>query len=139
MQDVMQQWTQRKRGGTYEGQSGVAQEGVVIPLGSGEWDEPLGIPVCVVCQNVDQMDALEKERGWKEEDFDYVLQFLRTILLKRKLSSPYPSLLPPLTPHRRCITNIHLPLHAQLPPYPSPILPRHPIPTAQTASTAQRH
>jgi hypothetical protein len=26
---------------------------------------------------------LERERGWKEEDFDFVLQFLRTVLLKR--------------------------------------------------------
>jgi dynein light intermediate chain 1, cytosolic len=32
------------------------------------------------------MDSLEKERAWKEEEFDFVLQFLRTVLLKRKFS-----------------------------------------------------
>src|SRR5277367_2169290 len=30
------------------------------------------------------MEKLEREQGWKEEEFDFVLQFLRTILLKRK-------------------------------------------------------
>jgi hypothetical protein len=33
----------------------------------------------------DQIEMLEKERSWKEEEFDFVLQFLRTVLLKRKL------------------------------------------------------
>lgn len=23
-----------------------------LPLGPGEWEEPLGLPLCVVCQNV---------------------------------------------------------------------------------------
>lgn len=32
----------------------------------------------------DQIDTLEKEKAWKEEEFDFVLQSLRTILLKRK-------------------------------------------------------
>lgn len=27
---------------------------VTIPLGPGEFDEPLGLPLCVVCQNVRQ-------------------------------------------------------------------------------------
>ena len=30
----------------------------------------------------DKIEVLE-ERGWREEEFDYILQFLRTILLKR--------------------------------------------------------
>ncbi|KAH7081255.1 dynein [Paraphoma chrysanthemicola] len=64
-------------------------EGVKIPLGPGEWDEPLGIPLCVVCQNADKIEALEKERGWKEEEFDFILQYLRTILLKHGSSLVY--------------------------------------------------
>jgi len=32
----------------------------------------------------DKIEMLERERGWKEEAFDFVLQFLRTVLLKRK-------------------------------------------------------
>ena len=33
---------------------------------------------------VDKIDALETQHGWREEDFDFVLQFLRTVLMKRK-------------------------------------------------------
>lgn len=32
----------------------------------------------------EKMEYLEKTQGWKEEEFDVVLQFLRTVLLKRK-------------------------------------------------------
>jgi len=32
----------------------------------------------------DKIDTLEIEHGWREEEFDFVLQFLRTILMKRK-------------------------------------------------------
>lgn len=37
------------------------------------------------------MEVLEKTQGWKEEEFDVVLQFMRTILLKRTgpLRHPY--------------------------------------------------
>ena len=30
------------------------------------------------------MEFLEKNKGWKEPDFDTVLQYLRTVLLRRK-------------------------------------------------------
>lgn len=33
------------------------------------------------------MEILEKTQSWKEEEFDVVLQFMRTILLRRKVSS----------------------------------------------------
>ncbi|KAJ9645829.1 hypothetical protein H2199_002870 [Coniosporium tulheliwenetii] len=55
---------------------------VPTPLGPGEWDEPLGIPLCVVCQNADKIEKLERERSWKDDEFDFVLQYIRTILLK---------------------------------------------------------
>lgn len=29
------------------------------------------------------MEKLEKEHGWREEEFDFILQFMRTLLLKR--------------------------------------------------------
>jgi dynein light intermediate chain 1 len=66
-----------------------SMENVKIPLGPGEWDEPLGIPLCVVCQNADKIETLEKERGWKEEQFDFILQYLRTVLLKHGSSLVY--------------------------------------------------
>ena len=53
-----------------------------MPLGPGEYDEPLGLPLLVVCQNALAVEALEKERGYRESHFDYILQFLRTVLLK---------------------------------------------------------
>lgn len=55
----------------------------MLPLSQGEYDEPIGLPLVVVCQNVDKMDLLEREMGYKEELFDFIQQFLRTILLKR--------------------------------------------------------
>jgi dynein light intermediate chain 1 len=30
------------------------------------------------------MELLEKNQGWKEPDFDTVLQYLRTVLLRRE-------------------------------------------------------
>lgn len=66
-----------------------ALENVKVPPGPGEWDEPLGIPLCVVCQNADKIESLERERGWKEEEFDFILQYLRTILLKHGGSLVY--------------------------------------------------
>lgn len=48
-------WRDRGRGITSldAGGGNVAAEGeVTLPLGPGEWDEALGLPLCVVCQNV---------------------------------------------------------------------------------------
>ncbi|KAF2259408.1 hypothetical protein CC78DRAFT_548341 [Lojkania enalia] len=75
--------------GGAEGSTGTTLENVKIPLGPGEWDEPLGIPLCVVCQNADKIEALERERGWKEGEFDFITQYLRTILLKHGASLVY--------------------------------------------------
>lgn len=56
MEETMTEWRDRKRGmdPNSAGAQGLASSGgaVTIPLGSGEWDEGLGIPMCVVCQGV---------------------------------------------------------------------------------------
>jgi dynein light intermediate chain 1 len=52
-----------------------------LPLGPGEWDEPLGVPLAVVALNTDKMGVLERA-GWNDAQFDFIGQFLRTILLK---------------------------------------------------------
>jgi dynein light intermediate chain 1 len=78
----------RSVGGS-EASGNSALDNVKVPLGPGEWDEPLGIPLCVVCQNADKIEGLERERGWKEEQFDFILQYLRTILLKHGASLVY--------------------------------------------------
>ncbi|KAF2680531.1 dynein [Lentithecium fluviatile CBS 122367] len=76
----------RNIGGS-EASSGL--ENVKVPLGPGEWDEPLGMPLCVVCQNADKIETLERERGWKDQTFDFILQYVRTILLKHGGSLVY--------------------------------------------------
>jgi dynein light intermediate chain 1 len=75
--------------GSAEASGNSALDNVKVPVGPGEWDEPLGIPLCVVCQNADKIEGLERERGWKEEQFDFILQYLRTILLKHGASLVY--------------------------------------------------
>lgn len=49
----MSEWKDRKRG-LDSASTGVANTGgpATIPLGPGEWDEELGVPLCVVCQGV---------------------------------------------------------------------------------------
>lgn len=74
--------TLQAQGRNLGGEGSASMENVKIPRGPGEWDEELGLPLCVVCQNADKIESLEKDRGWKEEEFDFILQYLRTILLK---------------------------------------------------------
>ncbi|MCJ1393389.1 hypothetical protein MMC18_006263 [Xylographa bjoerkii] len=88
MEELMHEWQQGRKGGAAAYDSGgggtISKEtNTAIPLGPGEWDEALGIPLSVVCYNSNVMDSLENDHGWREEEFDFVLQFLRTILLKR--------------------------------------------------------
>lgn len=41
--------------------------------------------VKLTCSQSEKMEHLEKTQSWKEEEFDVVLQFMRTILLRRTL------------------------------------------------------
>ncbi|KAL9101245.1 MAG: hypothetical protein Q9163_003478 [Psora crenata] len=87
LEDTMKEWQEKKRGiSSYDasGTSTANETNVALPMAPGEWDEPLGLPLCVVCYNSDRMNVLDAEQNWREEDFDFVLQFLRTILMKRK-------------------------------------------------------
>ncbi|KAH8701821.1 dynein family protein [Talaromyces proteolyticus] len=91
MEEIMSEWKDKKRGLDPSTAPGVTNSGgpVTIPLGPGEWDEGLGIPLCVVCQGANKIEQLEKENGWREEEFDFILQFMRTILLKHGASLIY--------------------------------------------------
>ncbi|KAG7009627.1 hypothetical protein G7Y79_00002g007420 [Physcia stellaris] len=93
-ESVMTDWQQRRRGrppNDFSGTASSTDSNVVIPLSQGEWDEPLGLPLCVVCHRADKIDTLETQQSWGEEDFDFVLQFLRTILMKHGSSLIYTS------------------------------------------------
>lgn len=93
MEEGMSMWKERGRGGSLnlDGTTATAasEADVSLPLGPGEWEEPLGLPLCVVCQNAEKMEYLEKTQSWKEEEFDVVLQFMRTILLRHGASLIY--------------------------------------------------
>jgi len=55
MEEVMISWRDRGRGGNSldgTGPSTTTEGDVSLPLGPGEWEEALGLPLCVVCQNV---------------------------------------------------------------------------------------
>lgn len=86
MEETMRGWRERKVG---FGVEGVAARGGdakthAPPLGPGEWDEGLGVPLSVVCLNAEKEERMEKEYGWQEGDFDFVLQWMRCVLLKRE-------------------------------------------------------
>lgn len=80
MDEVMISWRDRGKGGNALDGVGVgnsAEGEVSLPLGPGEWDEPLGLPVCVVCQNVSILPrgkqaislmkpSLTKLKSWNE-------------------------------------------------------------------------
>ncbi|PHH79825.1 hypothetical protein CDD80_3686 [Ophiocordyceps camponoti-rufipedis] len=98
MENVMASWKERGRGGAtvnLDGTTtatGTAGDGDgLLPVGPGEWTDPLGLPLCVVCQNAQVMEFLEKNKGWREPDFDTVLQYLRTVLLRHGGSLIYTS------------------------------------------------
>jgi len=89
MEETISHWRSQKRSPTGEGMAQTSDTDESLPLGPGELDEPLGVPLSVVCQNADKVEQLEKERGWKDEQFDFILQYIRTILLKHGASLIY--------------------------------------------------
>lgn len=54
MEDTMKEWQQRRRGNLNVDPANTTgnEAPVNLPLGPGEWDEPLGLPICVVCHGV---------------------------------------------------------------------------------------
>ncbi|KAK3372161.1 dynein light intermediate chain-domain-containing protein [Podospora didyma] len=106
MEEVMISWRDRGRGGgtNLDGTTAVpatSDGDIALPIGPGEWEDGLGLPLSLVCQNAEKMEYLEKTQGWKEEEFDVVLQFMRTVLLRHGASLIYttpssPSQLPSL-------------------------------------------
>ncbi|CAG8597025.1 4447_t:CDS:2, partial [Scutellospora calospora] len=57
-------------------------EEVELPLGDGVLTTNLAVPLVVVCTKSDNVSTLEKQMDYKEEQFDYIQQSLRTICLK---------------------------------------------------------
>jgi len=40
------------------------------------------VPLSVVCINAEKIERLERDYGWQEEQFDFLMQWLRCVLLK---------------------------------------------------------
>lgn len=96
LEENMTDWKEKRKGvdaltGNFGQQA--TKDGVPAPavtLGPGEWDEGLGVPLCIVCQNAEKIERLEKELGWEEGEFDFIAQWMRTVLLKRGFHSSFP-------------------------------------------------
>ncbi|KAJ1848278.1 hypothetical protein LPJ73_004016, partial [Coemansia sp. RSA 2703] len=81
------------------GRSSTAAVGadLLLPLEKGVLEANLGIPIIVVCTKSDAMNVMERERGFKEEDFDYIQQILRAICLRFGAALVYTSTHNPAT------------------------------------------
>ncbi|PWN42077.1 DLIC-domain-containing protein [Ceraceosorus guamensis] len=53
-----------------------------LPLGEGVLEHNWGVPLVIVCTKADTIPQLERDREFKEEQFDYIQQVLRTTCLK---------------------------------------------------------
>lgn len=93
MEENMSAWKERRAGpvvasaqssGSTTAAGHDAKQTPVVPLGPGEWDDGLGVPLSVICINAEKVERMERDFGWQDEQFDYVLQWLRCVLLKRE-------------------------------------------------------
>ena len=95
MEEVMTARKERKAGpdapkSTFGATDGAEQTATsIVPLGPGEWDEGLGISLSVVCIHTEKIERLEQDLGWQEDQFDFLMQWLRTVLLKHGASLIY--------------------------------------------------
>jgi len=96
--EVTALWQARRAGPNYEGSpqiftsaSSARTEAALPSRGPGELDTPLGIPLIVLCHNAEYTHTLAREHGWSDTHFDFILQTLRTILLKHGASLIYTS------------------------------------------------
>lgn len=88
MEENMTAWKE-KRVGTDTTQTNPDQKPQAVPLGSGEWDEGLGIALSIVCIQSEKIENIEREQGWSDEQFDFLTQWLRCVLLKHGASLVY--------------------------------------------------
>ncbi|GAO51541.1 hypothetical protein SAICODRAFT_17400 [Saitoella complicata NRRL Y-17804] len=86
MDKLMEDWEMRIRNYTENATATATSEAAVsdvsLPLSSGQFDDPLGLPLMVVCHNADKTESIAREANFKDEQFDFIQQYLRTVLLK---------------------------------------------------------
>ena len=69
MDELMESWKLRGRGGASTNLDGTPAATATgtdgdssLPQGPGEWSDALGLPLCVVCQNVSRLSRLLSEQ-----------------------------------------------------------------------------
>ena len=114
----IEEWRDRKRTAASHNDTSEDDADVVLPPGPGEWDEPLGVPLCVAAHNADKIETLETNHNWKDAQFDFITQYLRTVLLKHGASLIYtmPSAAAPLQTLLHASLDIHSPLQTRTTP-----------------------
>lgn len=120
LEENIHRWQRKGRASTTDGSVSIDGD-TGIHVGPGEWDEPLGIPVCVVCQNANKIEQLERERGWKDDEFDFIVQYLRTVLMKHGASLIYTMPSAPGSLQELVHSSLDIPLSSKR----SPIKPNH--------------
>lgn len=88
------------------------------------------------------MELLEKTQGWKEEAFDVVLQFMRTVLLKRKEPSIFSNCSQKEADwitRRRRIPYLYHPFHVYATTESYTLEPGDPFLAQETSAQTQRH
>ncbi|KAH0846472.1 hypothetical protein AYO21_11244 [Fonsecaea monophora] len=113
MEEIMTAWKEKRVGpDAPSAQPGsgssatVAEQRSIVPPGPGEWDEGLGIPLSVVCIQAEKIQDLERDQGWGEDQFDFLMQWLRCVLLKHGASLVYTATFDP--------NNVRTLLHSSL-------------------------
>lgn len=96
MEENMNDWKERRVGPNATTAQAGTTDGVekqkpaqTTPLGAGEWDEVIGVPLSVVCVQSEKIEVLERDLGWQDEHFDFLTQWLRCVLLKHGASLVY--------------------------------------------------
>ncbi|KAG0737946.1 hypothetical protein G6F57_011054 [Rhizopus arrhizus] len=91
---------------------------VVLPLTNGCLTTNFGIPIIVVCSKSDAMNNLEQTHDYKEDQFDYIQQTLRSICMKYGAALFYTSSYQPYTYHQLREYILHRLLTINGKPYP---------------------
>ena len=89
MEESMTAWKGKRRGP--ESQPLGTDPKAIPPLGPGEWDEGLGIPLSLICIQSEKVYSLDREVGWNDDHFDFLMQWARCVALKHGASLVYTS------------------------------------------------
>ncbi|KAM3584238.1 hypothetical protein VKS41_003061 [Umbelopsis sp. WA50703] len=95
-----------------------AADQVTLPLTQGLLTTNLGIPIAIVCCKSDLINHHEHTQDYKEEQFDFIQQTLRTVCMKYGAALFYTSTLHPHTYHNLRQYILHRLLSVPSKPYP---------------------